>query len=132
MYYRLKFDDERVTHATLDQVLEHNYGTSASFGQFDFQNPRQSSNAYMLVYIRECMLGDILDTIDHCDIPAHLCKCQDWMDVTPCTHKAVNRETIGRGEYAMAKCTKRTRVSRTAIESKRMSSSFHSSSYSIM
>ncbi|KAI7885334.1 cysteine proteinase [Lichtheimia hyalospora FSU 10163] len=70
----LKFDDERVTHAALDQVLEHNYGNSVSSGQFTFQNPRQSSNAYMLVYIRECMLGDILDTINHCDIPAHLWK----------------------------------------------------------
>lgn len=73
-HHRLKFDDERVTRATLDDVLDRNYGSPASFGQFHFQNFRRSSNAYMLVYIRECMLDDILDTVDVSDIPQHLCK----------------------------------------------------------
>ncbi|KAI9485995.1 MAG: hypothetical protein EXX96DRAFT_547274 [Benjaminiella poitrasii] len=73
----LKFDDDRVIPATLKEVLEENYGGE----QLGFPNVNvrpngrpmnRFTNAYMLVYIRECMLDEVLAPVTEEDIPNHL------------------------------------------------------------
>ncbi|KAG0168450.1 hypothetical protein DFQ28_003237 [Apophysomyces sp. BC1034] len=67
----LKFDDDRVVPATMKEVLDENYG--------DEQMPmrpamryKRFTNAYMLVYIRESMINDVLPDVTKEDIPRHL------------------------------------------------------------
>jgi ubiquitin carboxyl-terminal hydrolase 7 len=61
-----KFDDDRVTRATLKEAIDDNFG-----GEYPMQNgapgqktalkpPKRSSNAYMLVYIRACHYERVL------------------------------------------------------------------------
>ncbi|KAI8337200.1 hypothetical protein BC941DRAFT_427009 [Chlamydoabsidia padenii] len=72
----LKFDDDRVVPSTIKEVLEENYGGEPA-GALNNAKPngrtfKRFTNAYMLVYIRKSMLGEILaDMTDH-DIPRHL------------------------------------------------------------
>jgi ubiquitin carboxyl-terminal hydrolase 7 len=72
----LKFDDDRVTPVTDKEVLEDNYGGDVTglLNQRQ-QQPRtmkKFTNAYMLVYIRETMLDDVLKPFEEKDTPAHL------------------------------------------------------------
>ncbi len=72
----LKFDDDRVTPVTDKEVLEDNYGGDITglLNQRQ-QQPRtmkKFTNAYMLVYIRETMLDDVLKPFEEKDTPAHL------------------------------------------------------------
>ncbi|TDL15584.1 cysteine proteinase [Rickenella mellea] len=74
----LKFDDERVTPVTDRQVLEENYGGQVmnSWTQPPQRNQaremERSTNAYMLVYIRDTAINEVLAPIPQEDIPPHL------------------------------------------------------------
>jgi ubiquitin carboxyl-terminal hydrolase 7 len=74
-----KYDDDRVTKATMREVLDENYG-----GEFKLPNGdllmsknkpvmRQNS-AYMLVYIRQSRADQILSPVSQDDTPPHLRK----------------------------------------------------------
>lgn len=76
-----KFDDDRVTPATEREVLEDNFGGEPRIrGQpppplSDGQRPvKRFTNAYMLVYIRNSELNNVLKPFGPSDTPAHLAK----------------------------------------------------------
>ncbi|RIB26131.1 hypothetical protein C2G38_2240942 [Gigaspora rosea] len=60
----IKFDGARVTPVSVKEVLENNYGGSDS----------PYHNVYMLVYIRESDIDEILSSILLEDLPKHLCE----------------------------------------------------------
>ncbi|SPN97218.1 probable ubiquitin-specific processing protease 21 [Cephalotrichum gorgonifer] len=73
-----KYDDDRVTRATMREVLEENFGgeyppSVTSRGQLQKRAPimRQNS-AYMLVYIRQSRVDRVLTPVTENDIPKHL------------------------------------------------------------
>ncbi|KIP09627.1 hypothetical protein PHLGIDRAFT_86496 [Phlebiopsis gigantea 11061_1 CR5-6] len=74
----LKFDDDRVTPVTDREVLEENYGGEALNGlvspmqRNQVRAMKRFTNAYMLVYVRECMIDDVLAPFKEEDTPAHL------------------------------------------------------------
>ncbi|ORX62673.1 cysteine proteinase [Hesseltinella vesiculosa] len=72
----LKFDDDRVIPATLKEVLEENFGgepiNAANNPRPHPRNYKRYTNAYMLVYVRKCMLDEILAPVTDSDIPKHL------------------------------------------------------------
>ncbi|KAK0549532.1 ubiquitin-specific protease ubp15 [Tilletia horrida] len=91
-----KFDDDRVTPVTIREVLEDNFGgemtLTANGGQIQPNanlNPQQQqqlnarapvrtmkrfTNAYMLVYVREATMSEVLKPFGPDDTPAHLAK----------------------------------------------------------
>ena len=81
-FYR--FDDDRVTRATMKEALEENFGgdyTNVSDGITGVRNPytrklstKRSMSAYMLVYIRQSRLSGILQDVSDADSPPHLAK----------------------------------------------------------
>jgi ubiquitin carboxyl-terminal hydrolase 7 len=84
-----KFDDDRVTKATMREVLEDNYG-----GEYYPPNMRHSAlqktapvmrqnSAYMLVYVRQTRVDDILLSVTKGDTPPHLRKfyCSYSVDI---------------------------------------------------
>ncbi|XP_069147745.1 ubiquitin C-terminal hydrolase 13-like isoform X11 [Solanum lycopersicum] len=74
-----KFDDERVTKEDVKRALEEQYGgeeeqlpqTNPGFNNTPFKFTKYS-NAYMLVYIRECDKEKIMCNVDEKDIAEHL------------------------------------------------------------
>ena len=76
----LKFDDDRVTPVTDREVLEENYGgemLNALVPQAQKQvtkAPKRTTNAYMLVYIREVAINEVLAPLTEQDTPTHLSK----------------------------------------------------------
>jgi ubiquitin carboxyl-terminal hydrolase 7 len=80
-----KFDDDRVTIATMKEVLEENFGgdypikPSTLNNRFANRNTpiKRSMSAYMLVYIRESRLDSILFDVTKSDTPPHLQKKLD-------------------------------------------------------
>ncbi|KAI6117686.1 hypothetical protein EDD16DRAFT_995965 [Pisolithus croceorrhizus] len=74
----LKFDDDRVTPVTDREVLEENYGGEALNGYLypmqrdQFRTMKRSTNAYMLVYVRDAMIDEVLAPLKEEDTPAHL------------------------------------------------------------
>ncbi|KAI1639746.1 hypothetical protein F4809DRAFT_73853 [Biscogniauxia mediterranea] len=79
-----KFDDDKVTKATRRETLEENFGGEyrSSLIQtrtgFPKKNPvMRQMNAYMLVYIRESRLDQVLTQVDKTDCPEHLQKRLD-------------------------------------------------------
>lgn len=74
----LKFDDDRVTPVTDREVLEENYGGEPlnglrSLAQRQHVRAMQRfTNAYMLVYIREVAIDEVLAPFTEADTPAHL------------------------------------------------------------
>ncbi|KDN51670.1 hypothetical protein RSAG8_00216, partial [Rhizoctonia solani AG-8 WAC10335] len=73
----LKYDDDRVTPVTDREVMEENYGGELSNGLVNNQrNPvrqlKRFTNAYMLVYIRERDIDDVLAPFTEKDTPVHL------------------------------------------------------------
>lgn len=74
----LKYDDDRVTPVTDREVLEENYGGEMSNGLVSNQQRNQVrqlkrfTNAYMLVYIRESAIDDVLPPFTEKDTPPHL------------------------------------------------------------
>ncbi|KAJ6256642.1 Ubiquitin carboxyl-terminal hydrolase [Drechslerella dactyloides] len=80
-----KFDDDRVTPATIKEVLDDNFGGDIPGSQFlgPVRNPytrtmslKRSMSAYMLVYIRKTRMNDILPKEDY-PAPSHLQKRLD-------------------------------------------------------
>lgn len=81
-YY--KFDDDRVTRATKKEALEENFGgeyTNMMNGNGQHRNPytrtwstKRSMSAYMLVYIRESRLDQVLLSDENVQPPQHLGK----------------------------------------------------------
>ena len=79
-FYR--FDDDRVTRATLKEALDDNFGgdyANLTNGNTGVRNPytrtlstKRSMSAYMLVYIRQSRLKDILFDVTEADTPEHL------------------------------------------------------------
>jgi len=73
----LKFDDERVGRAQIQQVTEDNFGGEEEYptyfnGRKMLTVHKKFSNAYMLVYLRECDVNWLLAPIPDTDIPIHL------------------------------------------------------------
>lgn len=76
----LKYDDDRVTPVTDKEVLEENYGGEALNGAVPPGQQRNQArnavkrftNAYMLVYIRESRIDEILKPFAEEDTPPHL------------------------------------------------------------
>ncbi|KAL8822613.1 MAG: hypothetical protein Q9191_006654, partial [Dirinaria sp. TL-2023a] len=82
--YFYRFDDDRVTRATMKEALEENFGgdyANISDGNTGVRNPytrklstKRSMSAYMLVYIRQSRLAQILQDVSDADSPPHLAK----------------------------------------------------------
>ena len=76
----LKFDDDRVTPVTDREVLEENYGGEALNGlvppmqRNQVRAMKRFTNAYMLVYIRESAIDEVLAPWKDEDTPPHLSK----------------------------------------------------------
>jgi len=75
-----KFDDDRVTRATMREALDENFGgdygaQDGGRNQFSRQMAiKRSMNAYMLVYLRKNKIDDILVPVTEEDAPSHLKK----------------------------------------------------------
>lgn len=76
-----KYDDDRVTKATLKEVLEDNYGGEYLPANGNIPNALHKSqpllrqnSAYMLVYIRKSRLDSVLVPVTKDDTPPHLRK----------------------------------------------------------
>ena len=82
--YFYKFDDDRVTRATLKEALEENFGgdyTNLANGTTGMRNPytrtistKRSMSAYMLVYIRKSRLDSILQPVPKEATPEHIAR----------------------------------------------------------
>lgn len=102
-----KYDDDKVTRATVREVLEENYGgeyrTSNQHPRAPLQKKtplmRQNS-AYMLVYIRQSKLDKILCPVTLDDIPRHL---QQRVEEENALKEARRREQREAHLYMMAK-----------------------------
>lgn len=81
----LKYDDDRVTPVTNREVLEDNYGGEApNVNALMSLRPHMKSmkrftNAYMLVYIRESDIDEVLNPMTNEDIPPHLSAYRAWV-----------------------------------------------------
>ncbi|XP_554912.2 ubiquitin carboxyl-terminal hydrolase 7 isoform X1 [Anopheles gambiae] len=62
-----KFDDDVVCRCSRNEAIEQNYG-----GHDNELNMRHSSNAYMLVYVRESVVHQVLEEVKESDIPEEL------------------------------------------------------------
>lgn len=80
-----KFDDDRVTRATLKEALDENYGgeypnlANGIIGRRNLytksvNNKTRSMNAYMLIYIRQSRLDSILQPVSIDDTPPHIAR----------------------------------------------------------
>lgn len=75
-----RFDDDRVTPALLKEVLDENFGGIVAPTGLRNPNIRPNNqlkrfmNAYMLVYVRETKIDEILMPITDADIPTHVSK----------------------------------------------------------
>jgi len=82
-----RYDDERVIPVTLDDVLEENFGGDGGLNAFSGMNGllnpqtrmaknaaqwKRFTSAYMLVYLRESAIDEILAPITPADIPKHV------------------------------------------------------------
>lgn len=87
-----KYDDDKVTKATMRDVLEDNYGGEMMFANGHAQKPvfgrmgpiLRSNSAYMLVYIRQSRLDHVLQPVTKDDTPPHLRKSSAIVDVSGC------------------------------------------------
>ncbi|KDR67782.1 hypothetical protein GALMADRAFT_231689 [Galerina marginata CBS 339.88] len=66
----LKFDDDRVTPVTEKEVYEDNFG--GAIQRVDGQDKDWSTNAYILVYVRESFLSEVYAPILEANIPRHI------------------------------------------------------------
>ena len=71
-----KFDDDRVTRATLREVMDENFGGEGSRLDAGIRANRDGSqrsrNAYLLVYIRKSRLDSVLGDVREEDVPEHI------------------------------------------------------------
>ncbi len=67
-----KFDDDKVTPVTLRDVYEENFGGEAPHLKPGMKPVKRFTNAYMLVYIRESAMDEILSAVTEANIPEHL------------------------------------------------------------
>lgn len=75
-----RFDDDRVTPVTLKEVLDENYGGGESAENLSTMSPalrqlnrhKRFTNAYMLVYVKNNDMDEILKPLTKEDIPEHL------------------------------------------------------------
>ena len=70
-----KFDDDRVVPVSEKEVYEDNFGGDATGNNLLSRQHRMQkrfTNAYMLVYIRESDIPNILSDVTAADIPDHL------------------------------------------------------------
>jgi ubiquitin carboxyl-terminal hydrolase 7 len=80
-----RYDDERVIPVTIDDVLEENFGGETSLNMFQngHQVPqtrmsrtaaqwKRFTSAYMLVYLREDSIDELLAPITSQDVPKHV------------------------------------------------------------
>ncbi|KAF9432060.1 hypothetical protein BGZ76_011315 [Entomortierella beljakovae] len=75
-----KFDDDRVTIATMKEVLNENYGGGDPLDNMvgmtqvmrQINRHKRFTNAYMLVYIRNNAMDEVLKPLTTDDIPEHL------------------------------------------------------------
>ena len=75
-----EFNDESVKASTRDEALEANFGCDddsvpsgqSLMGQRNRIVPRRFSNAYMIVYVKQEAVSDVLRPLDTHDIPTHL------------------------------------------------------------
>jgi ubiquitin carboxyl-terminal hydrolase 7 len=85
----LKFDDDRVTPVTDKEVLEENYGGEPLNGvpppvqRNQVRAMKRFTNAYMLVYIRESEMDEILAPFTEHDTPPHLSEYLMFNDMLP-------------------------------------------------
>lgn len=98
----LKFDDDRVTPVTDREVLEENYGGEALNGipptlqRNQVRAMKRFTNAYMLVYIRESAIDEVLDPFKDEDTPPHLSLCF-FRSPSACGTDLFIRAATGRG-----------------------------------
>lgn len=64
-----KFDDDVVSKCNKSEAIEHNYG---GIDDDLSLNAKHCSNAYMLVYIRDTAMREVLQEIKECEIPSEL------------------------------------------------------------
>ena len=69
-----KYDDDRVTKATMREVLEENYGGPMLNASKTAKPQIRANSAYMLVYIRQSRLDNVLCPVTEADTPPHLRK----------------------------------------------------------
>lgn len=75
-----KFDDDRVTRATIKEVLDENFGGDYGVGMNgSLRTPprppvKRSMSAYMLVYLRQSRIDHILPPVIAEHTPSHLRK----------------------------------------------------------
>lgn len=75
-----KYDDDRVTPVTDKEVLEDNYGgeiltpANVNLPRNAARPAKRFTNAYMLVYIREGDIDEVLKPFEDADTPSHLKK----------------------------------------------------------
>lgn len=74
-----KYDDDKVTKATMREVLEDNFGGEYRQATNNLRSPLQRkapimrpNSAYMLVYIRQSRVDKVLCPVTEEDIPEHL------------------------------------------------------------
>ena len=77
-----KFDDDRVTRATMKETLEENFGgeyANLANGALGQRQPymrgystKRSMNAYMLVYVRKSRLDQVFVDVLDTEIPSHI------------------------------------------------------------
>lgn len=89
-----KFDDDRVTRATMKEALEENFGgdyANKTNGNAPVRNPytrslstKRSMSAYMLVYIRQSRVQKILQDIKEEETPSHLGMLKMTMEYLVC------------------------------------------------
>lgn len=75
-----KFDDDRVTISTMKEVLDENYGggeppealAGMPLALRQINRHKRFTNAYMLVYIQNIAMDEVLKPVTSDDIPEHL------------------------------------------------------------
>jgi len=76
--HRYKFDDCQVTPAASKEAIEDNYGGEDDLGHFGpltrTRRYKRFTNAYLLVYLRECDLDKVLIDVKDTNIPKYLAK----------------------------------------------------------
>jgi ubiquitin carboxyl-terminal hydrolase 7 len=73
----LKFENDRVTRVTDEEVLEDNYGgvSTDEYTLVQARNQQTKTNAYILVYIRNSRIDKVLAPLTEADTPVHISAC---------------------------------------------------------